>query len=64
MSLPQYKHLGNFSAVDPAYSVYMTCDDCQVAWEGCWDNFECPQCGKGELPWLNEVDSILKERNK
>lgn len=45
-----YKYLGNFSAVDPQYSVGMTCHDCMVEWTGCWDNFECPKCGKGELP--------------
>lgn len=44
------KYLGNFSAVDPAYSRYMTCDRCNVSWTGCWDNFQCPQCGEGDLP--------------
>jgi len=45
-----YKYLGNFSAVDPAYSRGMDCYDCEVSWTGCWDNFQCPRCGKGELP--------------
>jgi len=44
------KYLGNFSAVDPAYSRHMQCYECDVSWTGCWDNFQCPQCGKGELP--------------
>ena len=48
-----YKYLGNFSAVEPAYSRDMHCNDCEVYWTGCWDNFECPQCGKGELPNSN-----------
>lgn len=55
MNSPQYKNLGNFSAVDPWWSVHMTCDDCKVSWTGCWDNFECPQCGKGELPWCEKI---------
>lgn len=49
-----YKYLGNFSAVEPWHSVSMRCDDCRVEWIGCWDNFECPMCRKGELPWQDE----------
>lgn len=48
--MSEYIYLGNFSAVDPVYSRAMRCDDCQVSWTGCWDNFQCPKCGKGELP--------------
>lgn len=44
------RHLGNFSAVEPAYSRLMYCYDCNVDWVGCWDNFQCPECGQGELP--------------
>lgn len=46
----EYKFVGNFSAVDPAYSRDMRCDKCKVRWIGCWDNFQCPKCGEGELP--------------
>ena len=45
-----YKYLGDLSAVDPPYSRMMYCDDCMVKWMGCWDSFECPECGNGELP--------------
>jgi hypothetical protein len=45
-----YEYLGNFSATDPAYSRGMSCDKCEVSWTGCWDNFQCPKCGEGELP--------------
>ena len=45
-----YKYLGNFSATPPWHDVAMSCDDCKVSWTGCWDNFQCPKCGKGELP--------------
>ena len=45
-----YKYVGNFSAVDPAYTRMMYCDDCMVSWHGRWDNFQCPKCGEGELP--------------
>jgi len=55
--MPEYKYLGNFSAVDPAYSRHMTCDDCKVSWTGCWDNFQCPKCGHGELP-SNEMKAV------
>lgn len=48
--MPEY--LGNFSAAPPWHSVLMTCDACDVSWTGCWDNFECPRCGSGELPWM------------
>jgi len=46
-----FEYLGNFSAVDPAYSRGMVCFDCKVKWTGCWDNFQCPKCGEGELPY-------------
>lgn len=61
-----YKYLGDFSATPPWYSVSMSCDDCRVSWSGCWDNFECPKCGKGELPnnRIEDLDSILPERCK
>jgi hypothetical protein len=45
------KYLGNFAACEPWAAVGMQCDDCDVSWTGCWDNFQCPKCGKGELPW-------------
>lgn len=47
---PEYRYLGNFSAVDPAYSRDMQCHDCKVRWTGCWDNFKCPECHQGDLP--------------
>lgn len=44
------QYLGDLSAVDPVYTRRMTCEHCNVSWDGCWDAFECPQCGDGELP--------------
>jgi len=46
----EFEFLGNYSAVDPAYSRQMYCYDCITTWIGCWDNFQCPKCGEGELP--------------
>jgi hypothetical protein len=48
-----YEYLGNFSATPPWHSVSMSCDRCRVSWTGCWDNFQCPKCGEGELPSAN-----------
>lgn len=45
-----YKNYGNLSAVDPPYQRRMHCDACKTKWIGCWDNFQCPECGEGELP--------------
>jgi hypothetical protein len=45
-----FKHYGDLSAVDPPYRRSMECDACRTRWMGCWDNFQCPECGKGELP--------------
>lgn len=45
-----YKYLGNFSATPPWHDQGMSCHKCKVKWTGCWDNFQCPQCGEGELP--------------
>lgn len=46
----EYRYLGNFSATPPWYDTGMVCHDCKVSWTGCWDNFQCPLCGQGELP--------------
>lgn len=57
-----YEYLGDFSATPPWHGQFMCCHDCQVSWTGCWDNFQCPQCGKGDLPnneykgKLNDID--------
>lgn len=44
-----YTDLGDFSATPPWHSRRMSCDACRVTWLGCWDNFQCPKCGMGEL---------------
>lgn len=48
--IDDYRDLGNLSAVEPQYARAMFCDECMVRWTGCWDNFQCPQCGQGEIP--------------
>jgi hypothetical protein len=53
-----YKDYGNRSSVDPPYSVAMRCDVCKTKWIGCWDNYECPECGEGELP-SSELTHVL-----
>lgn len=50
MSDEEYKYLGDLSATPPWFTVHMSCDKCRVSWGGCWDNFQCPVCGDGELP--------------
>ena len=45
-----WKDYGDLSAVEPPYRVSMQCDACRTRWYGCWDNFQCPECGEGELP--------------
>lgn len=57
----EYEYLGNFSAVDPAYSRGMSCHDCKVEWTGCWDNSMCPRCGQGELPNNDTPEFILSK---
>lgn len=49
----EYEYLGNFSATEPWHTQEMRCDNCKVRWGGCWDNFQCPKCGEGELPNMN-----------
>lgn len=63
MATREIRYLGNFSAVDPAYSRLMSCYECNVEWVGCWDNFECPECGEGELPstYINNLPPIETE---
>jgi hypothetical protein len=58
-----YKYLGNFAACEPWAAQGMQCHECQVSWTGCWDNFQCPRCGQGELPSQYNpalVESVLK----
>ena len=57
-----YQYLGDFSATPPWYSVSMSCHDCKVSWTGCWDNFQCPKCGNGELPDLSLDKAITDAR--
>ena len=57
--MSEYTYVGNFSAVDPAYSRAMACDECEVSWTGCWDNFQCPKCGEGELPTSDEGGYLI-----
>jgi hypothetical protein len=45
-----YRDYGDLSAVEPWARVSMTCERCKVRWYGCWDNYQCPECGEGELP--------------
>lgn len=59
-----YKYLGNFSATPPEHSRAMSCDDCRVEWVGCWDNFQCPQCGRGELPKYESLPELIDVINK
>jgi hypothetical protein len=49
-----YKDYGYLAAVDPPYVRRMQCDKCHTKWRGCWDNFQCPECGEGELPTTPE----------
>lgn len=55
------EYLGNFSACEPWAAIHMTCEPCKVSWTGCWDNCECPRCGKGELPWMEIFDTEESE---
>ena len=58
------KYLGDVSSVEPWHRVHMECHDCQVSWGGCWDAFQCPKCGKGELPRQATTNmSDLREAN-
>ncbi len=42
--------LGNL-AVEPARSVRLNCDRCQVTWRGCAAESCCPRCGDGMDTW-------------
>lgn len=48
-----WKDYGDLSAVATVHRVAMSCDRCKTRWYGCWDNFQCPECGEGELPWCD-----------
>jgi len=43
-----YEYLGNLSAVDPPYQIFLQCHFCRVEWTGCWDQSCCPWCGSAE----------------
>lgn len=54
--MSEYRYLGNFAACEPWAAQSMYCDDCMTSWTGCWDNFQCPECGEGKLPWFADSD--------
>lgn len=56
----EYQYVGDFSATPPWFSVSMRCDDCMIEWTGCWDNFQCPKCGQGELPNCDPPTTLTK----
>ncbi len=60
----EYRYLGDLSSTPPWHSRAMSCDTCRVSWTGCWDNFQCPQCGMGELPGFGGVDMSIDEIKK
>jgi len=62
MEEEEYKNLGDLSAVEPWHRVAMCCHDCKLEWSGCWDNFQCPKCGKGELPYDKGSDKVIIEK--
>lgn len=43
-----YKDYGDLSAVEPPYRRSMQCEHCKTCWYGCWDNFQCPECGAAD----------------
>jgi hypothetical protein len=57
----EYNYLGDFSATPPWHSRSMSCDNCRVSWTGCWDNFQCPNCGMGDLPGFGEKPMTISE---
>lgn len=52
-----WKDYGYLAAVDPPYAINMRCAKCKTRWMGCWDAFQCPECGEGELPELSRRDA-------
>lgn len=58
---PDYEYLGDYSSTPPWHSRAMSCDECRVSWTGCWDNFQCPKCGMGDLPGFGGTSMTLDE---
>jgi len=63
--MDDYRYLGDHSATPPWETRHMVCHTCRVEWGGCWDNFQCPICGEGELPtWTLSADFFFELRKK
>jgi len=67
-----YRNLGNLSAVDPAYSKQMYCDNCIVTWIGCWKGYGIPRNhesflvkvdGRGRGLYWPRVKDVERESN-
>ena len=58
--MDDYRYLGDLSATPPWHTRLMACHTCRVEWGGCWDNFQCPICGEGELPAPLSVDFLFE----
>ena len=50
-----YRFVGNLSAVEPAYAIHLSCDNCMVFWIGCFDANCCPECGDGS-DWVRQTE--------
>jgi hypothetical protein len=55
------KYIGDFAACEAWAARLLTCSRCNVCWTGCWDNFQCPTCGEGDVPTNDAINCALFE---
>ena len=53
---PSYRYMKNTTAAPLEHSKLLTCDKCRVAFTGCEDAFQCPECGR-DCDFWNMSDS-------
>lgn len=44
--MSEFRYIENTTAAPLERSTLLTCDKCHVAFRGCEDVFQCPECGR------------------
>lgn len=44
--MSDFRYIENTTAAPLERSVLLMCDECRVAFRGCEDVFQCPECGR------------------
>lgn len=58
-----YRYIKNTTAAPLERSKLLTCDKCRVAFGGCEDAFQCPECGRDCDFWFQSTPNLISREN-